>query len=138
MDGDQASPRSVTLAPLLAAPAVIQFHAVFAFAAIGLGAAQFLAPKGTSPHRTVGWAWATLMMLVAGTSLFIHTIRTWGPWSPIHLLSVFTIAVVPLAVWRAREHDVASHRQAMIWIYALALVVTARSYSAADAPLTAS
>ena len=114
----------MTLAPLLDAPAVIQFHAAFAFAAIGLGAVQFLAPKGTFPHRTVGWSWAILMMLVAGTSLFIHTIRTWGPWSPIHLLSLFTLAVVPLAVWRARQHDVRSHRQAMIWIYALALVVT--------------
>jgi hypothetical protein len=42
----------MTLAPLLSAPAVIQFHAGFAFAAIGLGAAQLLAPKGTLSHRT--------------------------------------------------------------------------------------
>jgi uncharacterized membrane protein len=95
----------MTLAPLLDAAPVIRFHAAFAFAAIGLGAAQFLAPKGTLPHRTAGWAWA-------------------GPWSPIHLLSLFTLAVVPLAVWRARRHDVKSHRQAMIWIFTLALVVT--------------
>ena len=91
----------MTLAPLLDAPAVIQFHAAFAFTAIGLGAAQLLAPKGTLKHRTIGWVWATLMILVAGTSLFIHTIRMWGPWSPIHLLSLFTLAVVPLAVMRA-------------------------------------
>jgi uncharacterized membrane protein len=65
------------------------------------------------------------MMLVAGTSLFIHTIRTWGPWSPIHLLSLFTLGVVPLAVLRARQHDVPPpRRQAMIWIFTLALVVT--------------
>ncbi len=64
------------------------------------------------------------MMLVAGTSLFIHTIRMWGPWSPIHLLSLFTLMVVPIAVMRARAHDVRSHRQAMIWIFALALIVT--------------
>ena len=114
----------MNLAPLLDAPPVIRFHAAFAFAAIGFGAVQFLAPKGTLPHRTVGWAWASLMMLVAGTSLFIHTIRMWGPWSPIHLLSLFTLAVVPVAVWRARRHDVRSHRQAMIWIFTLALVVT--------------
>jgi uncharacterized membrane protein len=114
----------MTLAPLLSAPAVIQLHAGFAFAAIALGAAQLLAPKGTLSHRTIGWAWATLMMFVASTSLFIHTIRTWGPWSPIHLLSLFTLAVVPLAVMRARQHDVRRHRQAMIWIFALALVVT--------------
>jgi uncharacterized membrane protein len=114
----------MTLAPLLDAPPVIRFHVAFAFAAIGLGAVQFLAPKGTLPHRTIGWAWATLMMLVAGTSLFIHTIRMWGPWSPIHLLSLFTLAVVPVAVWRARQQDIKSHRQAMIWIFVLALVVT--------------
>jgi uncharacterized membrane protein len=114
----------MTLAPLLAASPVIQAHAAFAFAAIGLGAVQFLAPKGTLPHRTVGWAWATLMILVAGSSLFIHTIRTWGPWSPIHLLSLLTLAMVPLAVWAARRHDVRAHRQAMIWIFTLALVVT--------------
>src|SRR6202451_4097366 len=113
----------MTLAPLLDAPAVIQFHAAFAFAAIGLGAAQFLAPKGTLPHRTVGWAWVLLMMLVAGTSLFIHTIRLWGPWSPIHLLSLFTLLIVPVGVWRARAHDVAGHRQTMAWTFALALGV---------------
>ena len=67
---------------------------------------------------------SSLPTLIAGSSLFIHTIRMWGPWSPIHLLSLFTLAVVPIAVWRARQHDVRSHRQAMIWIYALALVVT--------------
>jgi uncharacterized membrane protein len=114
----------MTLAPLLEAPAVIQFHAAFAFAAIGLGAVQFLAPKRTVPHRAMGWAWALLMILVAGTSPFIHTIRTWGPWSPIHLLSLFTLGVVPLAVLRARQHRVHTHRFAMIWIFTLALVVT--------------
>jgi len=114
----------MTLAPLLDAPPVIQFHAAFAFAAIGLGAAQLLAPKGTWSHRRLGWAWATLMILVAGTSLFIHTIRTWGPWSPIHLLSLFTLAVVPVALARARQHNIRAHRQSMIWIYTLALVVT--------------
>lgn len=114
----------MTLAPLLNASPVVRFHAFFAFAAIALGAVQFLAPKGTLPHRTIGWAWATLMILIAGTSLFIHTIRTWGPWSPIHLLSLFTLVVVPLAVLRARQHNVRAHRLAMIWIFALALVVT--------------
>jgi uncharacterized membrane protein len=114
----------VTLAPLLEATPIIRFHAAFALAAVGLGAVQLLAPKGTLPHRTIGWGWAILMILVAGSSLFIHTIRTWGPWSPIHLLSLFTLAVVPLAVLAARQHNVKAHRSAMIWIFTLALVVT--------------
>ena len=114
----------MTLVPLLDAAPVIRLHAAFAFAAIGLGAVQLLAPKGTLPHRTIGWAWAAIMILVAGTSFFIHTIRTWGPWSPIHLLSLFTLGVVPLAVLQARQHNVKAHRSAMIWIFTLALVVT--------------
>jgi uncharacterized membrane protein len=114
----------MTLAPLLDAQPSIRSHAALAFAAIGLGVVQFLAPKGTLPHRTAGWTWATLMILVAATSLFIHTIRTWGPWSPIHLLSLFTLGVVPLAVLSARQHNVRAHRSAMIWIFSLALVVT--------------
>lgn len=113
----------MTLAPLLEAPAVIQAHAVFALTALGLGVAQLAAPKGTLAHRTMGWAWASLMMLVAGTSLFIHTIRLWGPWSPIHLLSLFTLAIVPVAVLNARRHRIAAHRQAMIWTFTFALVV---------------
>ena len=114
----------MTLAPLLDAAPIIRLHASFAFAAIGLGAVQLLAPKGTLPHRTMGWAWAIVMILVAGTSLFIHTIRMWGPWSPIHLLSLFTLGVVPLAVLQARQHNVRAHRLAMLSIFTLALIVT--------------
>jgi uncharacterized membrane protein len=114
----------MTLAPLLAASPVIQAHAYLAFAAIALGGVQFAAAKGTLPHRAVGWMWAAVMMGVAGSSLFIHTIRTWGPWSPIHLLSLFTLAVVPIAVALARRGEIRRHRLAMIQIFLLALVIT--------------
>lgn len=76
----------MTLAPLLDAPGVIQIHAFAAIAAFAVGVVQLAAPKGTIPHRLVGWGWAGLMLTVAASSLFIHTIRMWGPWSPIHLL----------------------------------------------------
>jgi len=112
----------MTLAPLLNASPVIQAHAYFALAALALGAVQLAAPKGTLPHRSIGWTWVALMMGVAGTSLFIHTIRLWGPWSPIHLLSLFTLAIVPLGLMRARRHEVGAHRAIMMWTYGLALV----------------
>ena len=47
----------------------------------------------------------------------------WGPWSPINLLAVFTLAMLPLAVWPARRHRVGRHRNAMIAIFGGALVV---------------
>lgn len=114
----------MTLAPLVTASPVVQVHAYLAFAALALGGAQFVLPKGSSLHRALGWAFALAMIGVAGLSLFIHTIRAWGPWSPIHLLSVFTLAVVPAAVWAARRGQIDRHRATMISLYALALVVT--------------
>jgi uncharacterized membrane protein len=64
-----------------------------------------------------------LMATVAVSSFWIHEIRLLGPWSPIHLLSIFTLIVLPIAVWRARNHRVADHRRIMIFIFAGALVI---------------
>jgi uncharacterized membrane protein len=114
----------MNLAPLLAASPVIQAHAYFAFAAIGLGGVQMLAPKGTAPHRALGWTWVVVMMGVAGSSLFIHTIRLWGPWSPIHLLSLLALTTVPLAVASARRGNIAGHRQGMTMLFVFALLIT--------------
>jgi uncharacterized membrane protein len=113
----------MSLAPLLAAPAVIQIHAFAALGAFGLGAIQLAAPKGTIPHRTIGWIWAGLMLTVVLSSFFIHTIRLWGPWSPIHLLFLLVLATLPLAIWHARRHNVRRHRQAMLMLFTGALVI---------------
>ena len=48
-----------------------------------------------------------LMIAVAASSLFIHTIRTWGVWSPMHLLSLFALPTVPLAVVHDRRFALA-------------------------------
>jgi uncharacterized membrane protein len=113
----------MSLAPLLDAPTQIPLHALAAMAAFVLGAVQLAAPKGTLPHRTLGWIWVALMMTVAASSFWIHQIRLLGPWSPIHLLSIFTLVVVPLGVWRAHRHEVAGHRLIMILTFSGALVI---------------
>jgi uncharacterized membrane protein len=64
-----------------------------------------------------------LMASVAVSSLWIHQLRLLGPWSPIHLLSIFTLVMLPLAVWRAHTHRVADHRRIMILLFTGALVV---------------
>jgi len=114
---------AMTLAPLLNAPLVIQVHALAAMSAFVLGLVQFTAPKGTLPHRTVGWIWVVLMLTIALSSFWIHEIRLVGPFSPIHLLSILTLVTVPLAVYAARHHRVQSHRKAMTSIFLGALVV---------------
>jgi len=113
----------VSLAPLLNASPAIQIHAFAAMAAFALGVVQLTAPKGTLPHRTIGWAWVVLMMMVCITSFWIHELRVWGPWSPIHLLSIFTLGALPFAVIHARRHNVIRHRKAMIGIFTGALVI---------------
>jgi uncharacterized membrane protein len=53
----------MSLAPLFSASLAIQFHAFAAMAAFALGVVQLGAPKGTLPHRTIGWIWVTLTAL---------------------------------------------------------------------------
>jgi uncharacterized membrane protein len=113
----------MTLAPLLAASLVVQIHAFAAMAAFALGLVQFAAPKGTLPHRTIGWIWVVLLAVIAISSFWIHEIRLIGPFSPIHLLSIFTLAMLPFAVLHARRHRVERHRKAMTGIFLGALVV---------------
>lgn len=113
----------MTLAPLLNAAPVVQVHAFVAMAAFVLGVVQLAAPKGTIPHRTIGWIWVVLMVTIAASSFWIHEIGLIGPFSPIHLLSIFTLVMLPLAVMHARRHRVDRHRKTMTGIFIGALVV---------------
>src|SRR3954467_13633128 len=72
----------MTLAPLLDAAPAIPLHALAAMAAFALGIVQFASPKGTLPHRTLGWIWVALMAGVAVSSFWIHQIRLFGPLEP--------------------------------------------------------
>ncbi|WGR92059.1 DUF2306 domain-containing protein [Bradyrhizobium sp. ISRA443] len=113
----------MSLAPLLDAAPAIPLHAFAALAAFVLGSIQFAAQKGTLPHRTLGWIWVILMLVVALSSFWIHQIRLMGPWSPIHLLSIFTLMMLALGVAAARTHDVRRHKFTMIGIFFGALVI---------------
>jgi uncharacterized membrane protein len=113
----------MSLAPLLDAAPAIPLHAFAAMTAFALGIVQLSAPKGTLPHRTIGWIWVALMMIVSASSFWIHQLRLWGPWSPIHLISIFTLVTLPLAVWAAHRHAVERHRRAMTGLFFGALVI---------------
>jgi uncharacterized membrane protein len=113
----------MSLSPLLEAAPAIPVHAFAAMGAFALGLVQFAAPKGTLPHRTIGFIWVGLMLVVAGSSFWINQLRVIGPWSPIHLLSIFALVMLPLAVWKAHSHQVAAHRRIMISLFAGALLI---------------
>lgn len=115
----------MNLAPLLNAVPPIPLHAFAAMAALLLGIIQFIAPKGTLPHRTLGWVWVMLMVIISVSSFWIHgnSWRLWRSWSPIHLLSIFTPLMLVLGVAYARTRNVRGHRITMISIFIGALVI---------------
>ena len=100
---------------------IILVHSFAALAALALGAAMFLARKGTTPHRMAGRSWVALMLLVAISSFWI---KSSGSFSWIHVLSVSVIFLLGLTVYFAISHRISAHRRLVTSLYAGALVIT--------------
>ena len=113
----------MTFSPLMEAAFAIQLHACAALAAFALGVVQLAGVKGNLQHRALGYTWVALMVAVAVSSFWIQDMRVWGRWSPIHLLSILTLTMLPLGVLYARRHNVRGHKATMLGIFAGALVV---------------
>ena len=114
----------MTLDPLLAAPLLVRLHVAAALAAIPLGAAQFLLPKGDPRHRAMGWAWVVLMAVAAASALGITGRAGAGRWSWIHGMVALVALMLPLAVLAARSGHIRRHRGTMLGLYLGALLVT--------------
>ena len=102
----------------------IPVHAYAAFIAVVLGGIQLSRPKGTLSHKYIGYVWVSLMMFVSVSSFWIHSIKLVGLFSPIHLLSIFTIWSVFEAIRSVRTGNIIKHKRMMSLLYVLALVVT--------------
>ncbi len=103
----------MTLTPLVNASLMIQIHTALALCAVVLTIAIFALRKGSPLHRVMGWAWVLMMGVVALSSFGIHELRVIGPFSPIHLLSVFTLWSLVTGVRHARSHRVKEHKRRM-------------------------
>jgi uncharacterized membrane protein len=112
----------MNFAPFSSQSIAVQFHIVAAILALALGIAMLIRRKGTRRHKTLGRVWAVLMLGVAISSFWIAGLTGPGRFSVIHLLSVFTVAMLVLAVWAIRSGRVRMHRFAMIGIFAGGLV----------------
>lgn len=102
----------------------IPLHVIAAMVAIILGGIQLSLKKGGVVHKTIGHIWVGLMLAVSFSSFFIHEIRLWGIYSPIHLLSLWTIIACFLAIYFVRIGSVKTHKIMMISMYFLALILT--------------
>ena len=102
----------------------IPLHAIAAMMAIILGGIQLLMKKGGVVHKGLGWIWVSLMLIVSFSSFFIHELKLWGAYSPIHLLSLWTIFSVGLAIYFVRAGNIKRHKQVMVSLYVFALILT--------------
>jgi uncharacterized membrane protein len=112
----------MSLDPLLSAPWIIQLHAFAAMGALLLGVVQFAAPKGTIPHRSVGYVWAGLMVLTAVTAIFIREVND-GAFSWIHILIPITLFGIVGLVLEARRRQTRKHRNSALVLFFAALML---------------
>ncbi|WP_210257010.1 DUF2306 domain-containing protein [Devosia sp. MC1541] len=114
----------MSLTPLLNAGLVIQIHVIAAIAAFLLGALVLWRRKGARLHKALGKVWVVLMLVVATSSLFIHEGRLFGPFSPIHILTLVTYIGIGQALWAIKvQRDVVAHRAGMQGTYIGALLL---------------
>lgn len=109
---------------LFNAPQPIPLHALAAMSAVILGGVQLSMKKGGLFHKQLGRVWVGLMLVVSFSSFFIHELKLWGVYSPIHLLSLWTIFSVGLGIYFVRVGNIKRHQQVMIALYVFALILT--------------
>ena len=113
----------MNLTPFLSASPIIQIHAIATLFAFALGLIQFALIKGNFRHRVLGYVWVVLMYVTAISSLFINQEPWFGPFSPIHLLSLLVIFGTPSSVLAARRGNIRGHKSGMMQLFIFGLIV---------------
>jgi uncharacterized membrane protein len=114
----------MSLGPLLATTPAVQFHVAATSIALVAGAVQLSRKRRGGLHRTLGWTFVVAMAAAALSSFLIHNSRgLFGLFGPIHLLSILTLVMLPLAVWYARRRNMRRHRIVVLSLFWLGLVI---------------
>ncbi len=112
-------------------------HLVFALVALAAGAAVLLTDKGTRLHRTLGHVYATSMISLNITALFIY--RLTGRFNVFHALALVSLLGLALGLGavllrRPRGDWLARHAHFLSGSY-VGLVAAAAAEAAARAPV---
>lgn len=91
---------------------MVWLHLATITLALALTPIMLWRPRGDRPHRVMGWIWSAALF---GTALLTFGIRetNHGRFSVIHILSLWTLYLVPKIVWSARTHRVKQHRNSV-------------------------
>lgn len=110
-DGSAVSLR-IDLSPLLEISPILQAHIAGAISSFLIGTVLMLGVKGRTFHRVLGYTWVATMTVTAVSSFFITGLNG-DSYSLIHLLSGWTVILLPMAIAAARRHEIAKHRKEM-------------------------
>ncbi len=116
----------MTLDPIFAAPAVVQFHLATVVPAFFIGTwLIFFSTKGSRPHRAAGFVYLGLMTATAVAAIFIHAtdLPNFLGFTPIHLFVPLTFFGVSSALINVRRGNIAGHRIAMLGLYIGAILI---------------
>ena len=113
----------MTFAPYLTAEPHIQFHIAAAILALCIGPVALYRKRRDRVHKIIGYTWVTLMALVALSSFLITSFGIVGPFSPIHLLALWTLWSLHLAIKHVVAGNIAMHRLVMRNLYWYGLII---------------
>jgi uncharacterized membrane protein len=108
---------NLTMELFASAPIYIQIHALAALIALIIGPLALYRKRRDLVHKIVGYTWIIAMLITAISSFWISSFGIIGPFSPIHLLSIWTFIVVVRAINFARLGKVKAHSEMLRWLY---------------------
>lgn len=106
----------MSLTPFFQAPIEVQIHAISALEALLIGPFLLYRRRRDRLHKILGYAWVTNMAVAALSSFALYGLRWFGPFGPIHVLSVTALATLWMAIRHARTGNIKAHRQIMHWL----------------------
>ena len=91
---------------------LLTLHISAAIWALVTGTIQLMARKGTVQHKFIGHSWMLAMVIVAVSSFGIREFTpVIGPFSLIHLLSIWVLICVAASIYFARVGNIKRHKR---------------------------
>lgn len=113
----------MTFDPYLTVPPHIQFHIAVALISLMLGPVALYRTKRDRVHKMIGYTWVVCMAAVALSSFTITSFGVIGPFSPIHLLAIFTLWSLFAAMRHVINGRIRLHQIVMRNLYWYGLII---------------
>lgn len=116
------TPRAPDFSLIAQQSLVLKTHLFAAIGAFAIGCVIMLRPKGRGLHKALGWSWVVAMAVTAVSSFFLTSLNG-DALSFIHLISGWTIIMLPMAIVAIRRRNVTAHRKHMTGLFTGGLVI---------------